>query len=309
MTRPLSNIAILKGGTSAEREISLLTGSTVEKAIRDIPLNVRSFDVDEDALPLEELKQFDVVFIALHGPKGEDGTVQASLERAGIRYTGSDAESSRLAMDKGASKDRFRDAGIPTPEHIAFNGRHSLDELKRIAAQFNYPVVTKPNDNGSSIGITIVKNEAALPAAADLARSFNGKALMERFVKGRMLEVGILGDRALPVIEVIPETEFYDYDAKYKSDKTQFIVDVPLPDAVRDAVQNASLAAHRALGCRDFSRVDLILSDDGTPYVLEVNTIPGFTPMSLLPKASAKVGLPLPALLRHILETAHTRPK
>ncbi len=298
---------MLLGGPSSEREVSLKTGRAVASALRRQGLDVVEIDVGEDLSRLvDQLKEVrpHVVFIALHGTFGEDGVIQGVLEYLGLPYTGSGVLASALAMDKVASKRLFSYHGIPVPRYTIFRkegwtlpGETPLEEL-------SYPLVVKPAAEGSTIGVSIVKEEEDLEGALKEAYKYGDTVLVEEFVEGREITVGILGEEPLPVIEIIPETGFYDYRAKYTPGLTRYEVPAKLPRETAIMVQDMALLAHRALGCRDVSRVDFRLAEDGTPYILEVNAIPGMTETSLLPKAAAAAGISFEELVLRILESA-----
>lgn len=295
------DIAVLAGGPGMEREVSLNSGKAVNEALLRLGHRAVMRDISPDDLSALEPSSGapDFVFIALHGEFGEDGTVQAELDRRGLRYCGSGAAASRLAMNKADSKRRFNEGGIPTPPYEVV----SSPALDGIAARVALPAVVKPLASGSSVDTTIVRTTGALATAvADVVGRY-GEALVEQYVLGPELTVGILGDRALPVCEIRTEREFYNYEAKYLDDDTQYLFDLDLPGALLERVQELSLTAHRSLGCAVFSRVDWMV--DATtfePFVLEVNTIPGFTNHSLLPKAAARVGIDFDRLCQRIVE-------
>jgi len=292
------DVTVLAGGPGAERRVSIQSGQAVEAALRRLGHRVELLDIGPDELSALD-RPADVVFIALHGEFGEDGTVQAILEDRGIPYTGSRGPSSRLAMDKLAAKRRFEERGIPTPKYEFVDHR----SIAGLESRFPVPAVVKPISSGSSVDTTIARTAGRLrEAAADLVNRY-GAALVEQYIRGPELTVGILGDEALPVCEIRTEREFYDYQAKYVDDATQYLFDLELPGEVLERVRRLALAAHQSLGCRVFSRVDCML--DGTtlaPYFLEVNTIPGFTSHSLVPKAAARRGISFDQLCQRILE-------
>jgi D-alanine-D-alanine ligase len=293
-------IAVLLGGFSSEREVSLRSGAAVAKALRARGHDVTEVDV-RDAL-LEELDRIrpDVAFIALHGRFGEDGGAQARLEAMRIPYTGSGPAASRLAMDKAEAKRRFASAGVPVAPDIVVRAADGPAAAEAAARAFGFPLVVKPVAEGSSVGVTLHPDATRLSEGLREAFRHGEAALVERLIRGREMTVGILEDRALPVVELKPARVFYDFDAKYRDDRTVYVVDPPMAAAARDAVQAAGLAAHRALGCEGFSRVDVILSEAGAPCVLEVNTIPGMTDRSLLPKAAGAAGVGFPELCERI---------
>ncbi len=291
------DITVLAGGPGVEREVSLLSGQAVFHALQRLGHHATIRDVTPDDLSALD-RPTDFVFIALHGEFGEDGTVQAEMDARGLRYSGSGATASRLAMDKVASKRRFEKANIPTPAYLSVSRDKPFD-----TSLVEVPAVVKPIASGSSVDTTIARTaDEAHRAVVELLEKY-GAALVERYIVGPELTVGILGDRALPVCEIRTTREFYDYQAKYLDDDTQYLFDVPLSPALLERIQALSLKAHRALGCRAFSRVDWMV-DGATqePYILEINTIPGFTSHSLLPKAAARVGLTFDDLCRRMVE-------
>lgn len=296
----LSNekIAILAGGPSCEREVSLISGRAVEEALGSRGIRTVFVDPDPDGKFVEELRREAVTaaFLALHGTFGEDGSVQTILERAEIPYTGSGPESSRLAFDKSVSQMLFRGAGLCVPDFRV------LERGRECVSPFAFPVVVKPACAGSSVGVTIVHEKEAYSDAVAEAFRWSERVLVERFVAGRELTVGILGDRPLPVVEIVARREFYDYQAKYQNTGTEYRVPAELPEGIRRAVQEQALAAYRELGCRVMARADVMLDAAGVPYLLEVNTIPGLTGRSLLPKAAAAAGIDFPGLCVRILE-------
>ncbi len=297
------DITVLAGGPSAEREVSLVSGAAVHAALlrlghRAILRDIGPGDLSALDIPTE------FVFIALHGAFGEDGTVQAELDRRRIRYAGSGAAASRLAMDKAAAKERFTAANIPTPPSEVVTSA----TLAGLSTRFAAPAVVKPVDSGSSVDTTIARDAAALQAAAQRLVTASGRALIERYIRGPELTVGVLGDMALPVCEIRTRREFYDYQAKYVDDDTQYLFDLDLPAALTDRVQALSVAAHRALGCEVFSRTDwMVDAATGEPYILEINTIPGFTSHSLVPKAAARIGMDFDRLCQRIIELSLAR--
>lgn len=298
------DVTVLAGGPGAEREVSLHSGRAVEGALRRLGHRVELCDIGPKDLSALD-RPMDIVFIALHGEFGEDGTVQTILEDRGIPYTGSRGASSRLAMDKVAAKRRFEERGIPTPKYELVDNR----SVAGLASRFPVPAVVKPVSSGSSVDTTIARSAGRLQeAAADLVARY-GVALVEQYIRGPELTVGILGEEALPVCEIRTDREFYDYQAKYVDDTTQYLFELDLPVDVLNRVQRLALAAHQSLGCRVFSRVDCML-DGATldPYFLEVNTIPGFTSHSLVPKAAARRGVSFDQLCRRILELSLGEP-
>jgi D-alanine-D-alanine ligase len=295
---------VLLGGFSNEREVSLVSGDAVASALEGAGHVTRRVDVHEDFERRGEaiLEGCGLAFVMLHGEFGEDGQVQELLEGWGLAYTGSGPASSRAAMEKVSSKRAFEQKGIRTPRWRTFARGEDPDGL---VEEFGLPMVVKPSASGSSIGVTIVRDEGELGTALGEAAKHRGQVLVEEFVHGREVTVGVLGGEALPVIELVPKREFYDYDAKYSDDAgTEYLCPAPLAGGATEALQAEALAAHRSLDCRDFSRVDMRLDDQGTGFVLEVNTIPGFTSHSLLPKAAQANGVGFTELVERIAELA-----
>jgi D-alanine-D-alanine ligase len=287
------------GGRSAEREVSLRTGAAVAEALRSRGRDVVEVDGGRDlARRLDELRP-DVAFIALHGRWGEDGTVQGLLETLGIPYTGSGVLASAVAMDKGVSKVLFRALGVPTPDFQVLGPGAGVEELTLAA-----PVVAKPLREGSTIGVAVARTPAEVPAAVAEARRHGTEILIERFVEGREVTLGVLDGSPLPLVEVVPEKGFYDYESKYTPGRTRYLCPAPLAEGPAAEATRAGCAAYQALGCSGAARVDLILDPQDRPWVLEVNTIPGMTPTSLLPKAAAAAGLDFEELVARILAGA-----
>ncbi len=298
------HVAVLLGGPSMERQVSLRSGVAVAKTLADAGARVTELDVlgPEFELPPDA----DVAFIALHGTFGEDGTVQRILERLGVPYTGSGPEPSARAFDKIAAKTKFAEARIPTPRHKVMEkfGR----DFGRLS-QLEFPLVVKPARQGSSVGVTIVADASGLEHACADAWKYDDRAVVEEFVRGRELTVGVFDRRTLPVIGIRPKDGFFTYDAKYSPNQTDYDVPARLETLVASQARFLAQRAHDCLGCRDFSRVDMILSDSGRFYVLEVNTIPGFTDTSLVPKAAREAGLSFKQLCVRLVELALARRK
>ncbi|MGB0716785.1 MAG: D-alanine--D-alanine ligase [Phycisphaerae bacterium] len=296
VAKPL-DIIVLAGGPSSEREVSLASGEAVFVAIDKLGHHTVIDDINEENLSAIERKA-DLVFIALHGEFGEDGTLQRELDQRGIRYTGSGARASELAMHKVNAKRRFEAAGLPTPSCFVANHENFDQLFDRISA----PAVIKPVASGSSVDTTIAHDESALRNDAQQVVSKYGEALVETFVDGPELTCAVLGDEALPVCQIVPAREFYDYHAKYHANDTRYEFEIDLPETLLAEVQRLALAAHTSLGCEVFSRVDFMVDADMNPYILEVNTIPGFTSHSLVPKAARRIGVGFEALCQKIVE-------
>lgn len=292
-----TKIAVLYGGPSSEREISLLSGQGVYEALTSAGYDARLIDVkDESVAPRLRREGFGFAFIALHGKFGEDGTLQERLDREGIPYSGSGPEACRRAMDKEESRRLFAAAGLKVPAGCVI--RKPDDPGIR---GLKYPLFTKPVSSGSSIGVSLVKSPADLAPALAAAFAEDAKVVVDEKIEGRELTVGILGKLALPVIEIIPAREFFDFAAKYRDTGTQYVEPRDLGPELYREIQETSLRAHAALGCSGFSRADLILGADGV-YVLEINAVPGMTKKSLLPKMASKIGVSFPDLCVKIME-------
>jgi D-alanine-D-alanine ligase len=309
-------IGVLMGGASTEREISLKSGKAVYEALLLAGYDVIAIDLIEESresvsATLGKAK-VGVVFIAMHGRFGEDGTLQQILESLSIAYTGSDVAASRLAMDKIASREVFKQHNIPVPKYKVFNKNSVCPninyQLSTINYQLNYPLVVKPASHGSSIGLSVVEEENGLPEAMELAYKYDQRIIVEEYIKGKEVTVGILQERPLPVIQIIPKDGgIFDYHAKYKPGMTEYVVPAKIQERKYRQIQEFGLKAHIALGCRSFSRVDMIFSEEGIPVVLEVNTIPGLTSTSLLPKAAGAIGISFTDLCVRILEETFKR--
>lgn len=294
----IGSVAVLMGGWSAEREISLKTGSAVLRALEKLGRECWAVDVDRQLANKLSEKKPDIAFIALHGKGGEDGAVQGLLEVLGIAYTGSGILSSSLAMNKKYSKWLFERHSIKTPPYILV----SAEEVPAVGQiPFGFPLIVKPVSEGSTIGVSIVQQPEGLQDALLEAFKYGKEALVEKFIDGRELTVGIIGRRALPPLEIIPEKGFYDYQAKYQSSETRYRVPADIPDALADQLSSMALSAVSVLDCRGAARVDFRVDGDGVPYILEVNTIPGMTESSLLPKAAGSVGLSFEKLVEEIV--------
>lgn len=292
------------GGIGQERDISIQSGRCVAEALEKAGLNVVAADIRPDNMDILEDNGIDVFFIALHGKFGEDGQLQQILEDKSLLYTGSGPTASRLAFDKMASKKLFAQAGVATAAAIEFNADTDTGQLEGQLSQLGDKFVIKPIRQGSSIGISIISDgRKAITAARETLKRF-GDCMIEKFVPGREVTVGILCGQPLPIIEVRSQTGFYDYQAKYLDERTQFLFDTITDGAIVKRLESAALDCFDALGCRHFARADFILSNDGIPYALEVNTIPGFTTHSLLPKAAAKMGLSMSDLCTKIVEAS-----
>jgi len=302
-------IGVIAGGDSPERAVSLVSGGQVHAALEKLGAQARIIRINnlDDLVP--GLRGIDVIFNCLHGGSGEDGTVQLLFEVLGIPYAGSGPLASALSMDKPRSKTALAAKGVVVPRWQVYQ-KGSLEEfLETACGTLGLPLVLKPWDQGSSVGVQIIDEDSELVAAASATLSQFGSLFVEEYIRGRELTAGILlidgEERALPLVEMRPKNRYFDYEAKYTKGMTEFLVPAPLPAKTTQQVQKAALSAHRILGCRGFSRVDLRLRDDGVPYVLEVNTLPGMTPTSDLPQAAAADGIGFPRLVEAMLQTAY----
>jgi D-alanine-D-alanine ligase len=306
----MSRVAVLKGGRSLERSVSLRCGARVEDALARLGHEVSAIDVSTDLMPRLRETAPEVAFVAMHGRDGEDGTVQELLEIAGVPYTGSGPAACARATDKVLAKHLMIEAGIPTPPFFAFNETAfrelgAAEALPAIEERLEFPIVVKPSSQGSALGIKFARSADDVPAALVAAFSYDSKVLLERYVAGRDLAVSILDDEPLPIVEAVPRDEaFYDFEARYEIGRTDFVCPAELDDDVAARCHELALATYRLLGCRGFARVDLMLGPDGEPTVLEANAIPGLTDTSLLPQAAEAAGIGFDALVGRILDLA-----
>jgi D-alanine-D-alanine ligase len=306
----VSTVAVLKGGRSLERNVSLTSGARVQDALERLGHEVVAIDVGHDLVSALREAAPDVAFVALHGRDGEDGTVQELLELVGVPYTGSGVSSCIRCADKVLSKHAFRDAGLPTPDFYAFSEAAfkqlgAADALPAIEDRLDFPIVVKPARQGSALGIKFAQSAADVPGALVAAFSYDGKVLLERHVRGRELAVSVLDGEPLPIVEAIPHDEdFYDFEARYEIGRTDFVCPAELGDELTARVHDTALAAYRLLDCQGFARVDLMLDAGGVPQLLEINTVPGLTETSLLPQAAEAAGISFDELVGRVLELA-----
>ncbi len=321
-------VAVLMGGVSAEREISLKTGRGIAQSLRNLGHEVVSVDAangrllpaaeeERAALPAagldlagptalvraEAMREAEVVFIALHGGAGENGVLQALLDLAGKAYTGSGVLASALAMNKAMSKRLFEREGIPTPRWTLTRADVPAERVDTVALG-GYPLVVKPNEEGSSVGLTVVRAADALPAALRAAAEHGHEILIEQYIEGREITVSVIGDQALPIVEIRPKSGLYDYMSKYTAGLSEYFCPADLPPVLAARINDLGVRAARALGCAGVSRVDFRLAADGEPYCLEVNTIPGMTPTSLVPMAAKAAGMSYDQLVARMLDLA-----
>ncbi len=296
------------GGLSGEREVSLSSGENVYQALKNASYNVTRIEISSADQLIPRLGELELVFICLHGWIGEDGTVQALLDVLNKPYTGSPALACRRAMDKLLAKEAFAKARLPTPCYMYLDDPHRPGEAIEAAKRFGFPLVVKPRAEGSSLGVRIVRAPEELEGALRETMERFGEAFIEQFTSGKEITAGILRidqeDRALPLIELRPRREFYNYEAKYTPGATEFIIPADLDKETAQTIQKLALAAHRALGCFGFSRVDLRVTEEGQPYILEVNTVPGMTETSDLPQAAQAAGISFENLVDCMCKTA-----
>lgn len=322
-------VLLLLGGTSPEREVSKSTGKSVYQALLNLGYEVvlidpayginQPFEIEDyfspddyseisnenylDAINLISPSEINVAFLALHGKYGEDGTIQSLLELKGIKYTGSKVLSSALAMDKIMSKILFEEYQVPTPAYFHFkDGEYTTSEVnEKIINSFNYPAVIKPNDQGSTVGLTICKSSEQLDEAIHNAFEYSERILIEEYIPGRELTVAVLENTALPALEIRPKHGIYDYECKYTSGMSEYIVPAEIPDGLADTMRKIAIKAYNSLRCEVYARVDFRLSPDNKIYALEVNTLPGMTATSLVPKMAKAVGLSFEQLVEKII--------
>ena len=310
----MTRVAVLKGGRSLERQVSLRSGARVEDALNHLGHDVVSIDVGADLVQRLREAAPEVAFVALHGPFGEDGTVQELLEVVGVPYTASGVSACIRCADKVLAKHAMRDAGIPTPDFFAFNETAFRDlgaagALPEIEERLEFPIVVKPASQGSALGIKFARTAADVPAALVAAFSYGDKVLLERYVSGRELAVSVLdgdeGPAPLPVVEAVPrERDFYDFEARYEIGRTDFVCPARLADAVAQRAQRLAVETYRLLGCAGFARIDLMLDEADGLHVLEVNVIPGLTDTSLLPQAAEAAGISFEDVVARLVELA-----
>ncbi|RJQ43191.1 MAG: D-alanine--D-alanine ligase [Nitrospiraceae bacterium] len=302
-------IGVLMGGESSERDISIRSGLAIYQGLQEMGYNSVPIDISKDVMAALKKDKVKLAFLALHGGIGENGAIQGMLEVLGIPYTGSGVLASALAMDKEASKKIFIYHGLPVAPFTVVTRRQKGKGQKTSdspipSPDFPLPWVVKPVAEGSSIGVSIIKEEKDLPSCLEKAFSFDQRVMIEKFIPGQEVHIGILGQKALGGVEVRPSLEFYNYEAKYTSGLTDYIIPPEIDDATYEKSKDIALKAHTALGCSGASRVDLRIDDTHTPYVLEVNTLPGMTTTSLLPKIAKAAGLSFNDLIEEIIRLA-----
>lgn len=296
-------VTVLAGGPSGEREVSLQSGKTIAAALESLGHNVYLEDINPENLGALA-RNVDCVFVALHGTFGEDGQVQEILERRGIAYCGSGPDACALAMNKYLSKKKFEELKLPTPRYAVATAA----TLRESMSCWSLPLFVKPVKEGSSLNCHFVRDVSQFRSSVDAVIATYGDAMIEDYIPGREITIGVLGDQALPPIEIRTRRDFYDYQAKYVDEDTEYLFDIDLPEDLLAHMEQMSVEAHKGMGCRDFSRVDWRVDTSRMqPYILEVNVIPGFTSHSLLPKAAARVGAAMPQMCQYIIDSAIKR--
>lgn len=332
MSNTKPKVALLVGGNSPERQVSKMSGKGVLGALRNLqyptividpayglnqPKDEEHFFSEKDftemsnrncidAINSKLLDEVDIIFSALHGKWAEDGTIQSLFELRGLKYTGSKVLASALAMDKEMSKVIFRQTGVQTADWFTIKNRSFDPELvaDEIKQKFGFPCIIKANDQGSTVGLKFVKDESEVEEGIVIAQQFSSKALVEKYISGRELTVAILINEALPVLEIVPKSGLYDYKSKYTSGMSEYIVPAKIPEEVAKKAQHQALTAFHSLGCEGYSRVDFRLDNENELYCLEVNTLPGMTPLSLVPKAAKAAGISFEELINKIIAQA-----
>ena len=294
-------IGVLLGGNSAEREVSLASGKAISAACKELGHNVLDLDPQFDVrLLVPDLLTVDLVFNGLHGGDGENGVIPGFLQSLGVKYTGSKTEASAICMDKRISKALVHRKDLLTPNWVSLANNDPLPSVGDMV----FPVVIKPNDQGSTIGLTVVKDESELDDAIKLARKFANVVLIEEFIVGKEITVTVIGDKAYPIVEIVPSHGLYDYECKYNQGMTEYFCPANIDKDLTKAIQESALKIHKLLGCRHYSRADFRLDENGKAWFLELNTLPGMTETSLVPKAAKASGLSFPELIQTIINEA-----
>ena len=294
-------IGVLLGGNSAEREVSLASGKAISAACKELGHDVLDLDPQFDVrLLVSDLLTVDLVFNGLHGGDGENGVIPGFLQSLGVKYTGSRNEASAICMDKRISKALVHRKDLLTPNWVSLANNDPLPSVGDMV----FPVVIKPNDQGSTIGLTVVKDESELDDAIELARQFANVVLIEEFIVGKEITVTVIGDKAYPIVEIVPSHGLYDYECKYNQGMTEYFCPANIDKDLTKAIQESALKIHKLLGCRHYSRADFRLDENGKAWFLELNTLPGMTETSLVPKAAKASGLSFPELIQTIINEA-----
>lgn len=303
------NIGVLMGGVSSERDISLKSGQAVAHALQEEGYHVKIIDIkdksEQAVVKLIKEGHIDLAFIVLHGRFGEDGQIQSLLDNLHVPYTGSGVLASQLAMNKASTQKLLKNNGILVPDYVSLNKEEAI-EIGPIRDYLKgYPLIVKPACEGSSIGVKIVYDDVQLLEGIDQAFNLDNQILIERFIKGREVTVAVLGSKTLPIVEICHKASFFDFDAKYQKGQTEYIVPARLDDLLASHISNTAYKVHCLIGCEGFSRVDFMIDQKNQSYVLELNTIPGFTTTSLLPKAANEIGINFNQLCKEIMDLAY----
>lgn len=297
--KQFGKVAVLMGGEHSEREISLMSGNAVVKALQEAKVEVLPIDVDKNLCSVLLKEKPDRIFVAMHGTFGEDGTLQGLLEALKIPYTGSNVIASALAMHKERAKLIWKSLGLPTLDFMIVDKTTTFESAKK---RLGLPLAVKPTAEGSSVGVSRVHTDSEFQVAIDKAKQSPSEVMIEPWIQGEEITMSIVADTALPIIRVVPPVDFYDYEAKYFSDETQYHIPSGLPKDKEEEIKQLALLAYKSLGCRHWGRVDAILDKAGKVWLLEVNTIPGLTGHSLVPQAAAAVGINFQGLILLILK-------
>ena len=295
-------IGVLMGGNSSEREVSLSSGKAIVNACNKLEHDVKEFDLKEDFDSLSvEIKKVDLVFNALHGGDGENGVISSKLDSLGVKYTGSEEEASAICINNDKSKKIIKKEDYYTPDWVMLK---KDDDKSPDISNLSFPLVVKPNSEGSTIGLSIIQDESMLIDAIKLARVYDDKVLIETFIRGREITVGVIAEKSYPIVEIIPSHKLYDYECKYTKGMTDYICPADIVENFSKRIQKIALEIHHLLGCRHYSRVDFRLDKNNVPWFLELNTHPGMTETSLLPKSAAAAGLDFNSLIKKIIKQA-----
>ena len=293
-------IGVLMGGNSSEREVSLSSGKAIVNACKKLKHEVKEFDPKEDFDSLSvEIKKVDLVFNALHGGDGENGVISSKLDSLGVKYTGSEEQSSAICINKDKSKKNVKKEGYYTPNWVILK---KDDSKTPDISNLTFPLVVKPNSEGSTIGLSIIQDESKLIDAIKLARIYDDNVLIETFIAGREITVGVIAEESYPIVEIIPTHEFYDYECKYTKGMTNYICPAKIDKKLSKKIKKIGLDIHQLLKCRHYSRVDFRLDENNIPWFLELNTHPGMTETSLLPKSAAAAGIDFNSLINKIIK-------
>jgi len=298
----IKNIAILNGGDSAEKEISLKSSIAIEKACIDLGYSTTSFEIDGNLIEvISKIVKQDFAFIALHGGKGENGVIQGLLDSINMPYNGAGVLASALGMEKGLTKQIAKSIGIVTPDWKLYT---NSTEAKNDNIDYNFPVVVKPSADGSTMGLTIVEEKEQLNSALELAAKFDGNILVEDYINGREMTATIIGEKAYPIVEIVPKHGIYDYECKYQKGMSEYFCPADIGEKLSQRIKNDALKIYQEIQCQGYARIDFILDKNNTPWFLEINTLPGMTETSLVPKSVNAAGISFNSLIQMIIDEA-----